>query len=222
MSTQLNLTPLPLLQPHANASAALKAASFKSASFKSASRKPGRPAGGNSGESPEADLSSVFRRHEDFESQERSTAARLSLTGVHLVDGALQLFELLPRLAKLAFRRQALVVGKVFGGFCDERVQIRCGLGRGGGCRGCRSGSRWLRRAQRRGGSAKEGRQRRLEGWSVREPVLKREHNEAQLRHRAPLGLEGNRLRIQCRAPGPNRHPVPHAHPPTLLFPPPH
>src|SRR5260370_38869604 len=159
MSTQLNLTPLPLLQPHANASAALKAASFKSASFKSASRKPGRPAGGNSGESPEADLSSVFRRHEDFESQERSTAARLSLTGVQLVDCALQLFKLRPRLAKLAFRRHALVVGKVFGGFCDERVQIRCGLGRGGGCRG---GSRRLRWAQRRRGSAKEGRQRRL------------------------------------------------------------
>src|SRR5260370_42423836 len=111
MSTQLNLTPLPLLQPHANASAALKAASFKSASFKSASRKPGRPAGGNSGESPEADLSSVFRRREDLESQERSTAAGLSLTGVPLGDSALQLVKLLPRLSKLACPRQPLAGG---------------------------------------------------------------------------------------------------------------
>jgi hypothetical protein len=60
----------------------------------------------------------------------RSTAARLSLTRVQFVERALQLFKLLPCLAELAFRRQALVVGKVFGGFRDERVEIRCGLGR--------------------------------------------------------------------------------------------
>jgi hypothetical protein len=51
-----------------------------------------------------------------------STAARLSLTRVQPVEYALQLFKLLPSLAELAFRRQTLVVGKVFGGFRDECV----------------------------------------------------------------------------------------------------
>jgi hypothetical protein len=70
-----------------------------------------------------------FRRVENFESPEHSTAARLSLTRVQLLQRALQLFKLLPSLAELAFRRQALVVGKVFGGFRDQRVEVRCGLG---------------------------------------------------------------------------------------------
>jgi hypothetical protein len=54
---------------------------------------------------------------------------RLSLARVQLVERALQLFKLLSSLAELAFRRQALVVGKVFGGFRDERVEIRCRAG---------------------------------------------------------------------------------------------
>src|ERR1700680_286330 len=70
-----------------------------------------------------------------FRSEERSTAARLSWTRVQLVDCALQLFKLLPSFAELAFGRQALVVGKVFGCFGDERVEIRCGLWRRCGCR---------------------------------------------------------------------------------------
>jgi hypothetical protein len=51
------------------------------------------------------------------------------LTGVQLFDCALQFFRLLASLAELAFRRQALVVGKGFGSFHDECVEIRCGLG---------------------------------------------------------------------------------------------
>src|SRR3984893_13677224 len=51
----------------------------------------------------------------------------LSLAGVQLVECALQLFKLLSSLAELAFRCQALVVGKVFGGLGDERVEIRRG-----------------------------------------------------------------------------------------------
>ena len=43
---------------------------------------------------------------------------------IQFVEGALQLCQLLSRLAELALRRQALVVGKVSGGFRDERVQI--------------------------------------------------------------------------------------------------
>src|SRR6266849_6389678 len=66
---------------------------------------------------------------------ERSTAARLSLTRVQFVDGALQLFKLLTSLAELAFRCQALVVGEVFGGFRDEGVEVGCEPGRFGGCR---------------------------------------------------------------------------------------
>ena len=42
------------------------------------------------------------------------------MTRVQPVEYALQLFKLLPSLAELAFRRQTLVVGKVFGGFRDE------------------------------------------------------------------------------------------------------
>ena len=64
--------------------------------------------------------------------QERSTAARLSLAlaRVQLVECALQLFKLLSGLAEPAFRRQALIVGKVFGGFRDQSIDIRCGLRR--------------------------------------------------------------------------------------------
>ncbi len=49
--------------------------------------------------------------------QERSTAARLSLPRVQLVDCALQLFKLLSSLAEFAFRGQPLIVGKIFSGF---------------------------------------------------------------------------------------------------------
>ncbi len=49
--------------------------------------------------------------------QEHSTPAILFLTRVQFVECALQLFKLLSSLAELAFRGQALVVGKVFGGF---------------------------------------------------------------------------------------------------------
>src|ERR1700730_11282970 len=63
-------------------------------------------AGGDTGEIPRNP--SVCRSYEDFESPECSTAARLSLTGVQLLDCALQLFKLLSRLAELALRRQAL------------------------------------------------------------------------------------------------------------------
>jgi hypothetical protein len=73
-----------------------------------------------------------------------STAARLSLTRVQFIECALQLFKLLPSLAELAFRRQALVVGKVSAGFRNERIEFSGRLGRrasrplGGGCRGIR------------------------------------------------------------------------------------
>jgi hypothetical protein len=52
--------------------------------------------------------------------------ARLFWARVQFVENALQLFQLLPSLAELALRGQALIVGKVFGCFCDERVQITC------------------------------------------------------------------------------------------------
>src|ERR1700730_2686175 len=74
---------------------------------------------------PEAGPWSVCRSYEDFESPECSTAARLSLTGVQLLDCALQLFKLLPRLAELAFCGEALVIGKVFRSFRDEGIEIR-------------------------------------------------------------------------------------------------
>src|SRR5439155_24327467 len=67
-------------------------------------------------------------------SRHKRAARRLSLTRVQLVDCALQLFKLLPSFAELAFCRQPLVVGKVFGGFRDERVEIRCGFPRGCRC----------------------------------------------------------------------------------------
>ena len=41
----------------------------------------------------------------------RSTVARLSMVRAQFVEGTLQLFKLLSRLAEFAFRRQALVVG---------------------------------------------------------------------------------------------------------------
>ena len=62
---------------------------------------------------------------------------------VQLVDCALQLFKLLPSFAELAFCCQPLVVGKVFGGFRDERVEIRCGLGFPRGCRCASHQFRW-------------------------------------------------------------------------------
>jgi hypothetical protein len=63
---------------------------------------------------------------------ERGTEVELFLARVQLVECALQFFKLLSSLAELAFRCQALVVGKVFGRFGDERVEISCGLGRCG------------------------------------------------------------------------------------------
>ena len=69
----------------------------------------------------------------DLGTQERSTATKLSLPRVQLIECALQLFQLLPGFTEFALRCQALVVGKVFGGFRDERVAILCGLGRRGG-----------------------------------------------------------------------------------------
>lgn len=60
--------------------------------------------------------------------------ALISLAGVQLVECALQLFKLLSRLAELPLRGQALVVGKVFGSFRDEGVEVGCWLGRSGGC----------------------------------------------------------------------------------------
>src|ERR1017187_1562200 len=142
---------------------------------------------------------------EDFESQEHSTTARLSLTRVQFVECALQLFKLLSSLAELAFRRQALVVGKVFGGFRDERAEIRWGLGRRGGspCASLRFRGD-CRCAHRRDRSTKKRRHCRLEGWSIRKPILQSEHDQAQLRHRTPLGLQVNWLRIQQRASGRN------------------
>jgi len=77
------------------------------------------------------------------------TAARLSLARVQLVECALQLFKLLSSLAELSFRRQALVVGKIFGGFRDERIEIdiRRRLGR----RLRRCGGYWRARRRLRG-----------------------------------------------------------------------
>jgi hypothetical protein len=51
-----------------------------------------------------------------------------------------------------------------------------------------------MRLGQRRDRAAKKGRHRRLEGWSVREPILQREHHQTQLWHRTPLSLQINRL----------------------------
>src|SRR3984957_20880093 len=98
------------------------------------------------------------------------TASRLFLRRVQLVECAFQCFKLLSSLAKFAFRGQPLVVGKIFGGFRDERAAILCGLGRRGGC-GCASRRLW-RGAQRRHSCAKKSRHRRFEGWSVGQPIL--------------------------------------------------
>jgi hypothetical protein len=72
---------------------------------------------------------SFFAAVEDLASPKGSAAATLSLTRVQPVKGALQMFKLLSCLAQLAFRCQALVVGKVLGCLDNKRVQIRCGLG---------------------------------------------------------------------------------------------
>ena len=48
---------------------------------------------------------------------------------VQFFECALQLFKLLSSVAELALRSQALIVGKVFGGFRDERVEISSGWG---------------------------------------------------------------------------------------------
>src|ERR1700730_9849064 len=104
------------------------------------------------------------------------TAARLSLAAVQLVECALQFFKLLSRLAELAFCGEALVVGEVFGSFSDEGVEVSRGSGRPAGRR---SASRQVRGrwggAPRGNSCAKEGGHRRLEGRSVRKPILYRE-----------------------------------------------
>jgi hypothetical protein len=41
-----------------------------------------------------------------------------------LFERSFQMLELLPRLSEFAFRGQSLVVGKVFGGFCDPLIAI--------------------------------------------------------------------------------------------------
>src|SRR5207247_5484764 len=103
---------------------------------------------------------------------------RLSLTRVQFVDCPLQLFKLLPRLAELAFGSEALVVGKVSGCFRDERVEIGCGLGRSGGYRCTLHRLRGdCRGVHRRARSTKKRRRRRLESWSIRKPILQREHD---------------------------------------------
>src|SRR6202044_835521 len=108
---------------------------------------------------------------------------KLSLARVQLIKCALQLFQLLSGFTELAFRGQALVFGKVFGGFRDKRAAILCGLGRRGGCRCASRGlSGDWRGAQRRYSSAKKSRHRRLEGRSVRQAILQREHDQTQLR----------------------------------------
>ena len=53
---------------------------------------------------------------------------------------------------------------------------------------------------ERRRALAEERRQRRLERRSVREPILQREDDEAQLGHRAALGLQVDRLGVEQRA----------------------
>jgi hypothetical protein len=60
--------------------------------------------------------------------RETNTTASLFLARTHFVECTLQFFQLLSSLAKLAFSCQALVVGQVFGGFRDERIEIRPGL----------------------------------------------------------------------------------------------
>ena len=95
----------------------------------------GRADGGNTGEVPRSLFWTISRRRKTYGSQGHGSAASLSLTRIQLVECALQFFNLLSSLAELAFRCQALVVGKVFGCFGNERVEIRCGLGRCGGGR---------------------------------------------------------------------------------------
>ena len=125
----------------------------------------GRADGGNTGEVPRSLFWTISRRRKTYGSQGHGSAASLSLTRIQLVECALQFFKLLSSLAELAFRCQALVVGKVFGCFGNERVEIRCGLGR---CGGGQCASQRFRRhcggSQRRGRSAKKGRHRRFEG----------------------------------------------------------
>src|SRR5580704_9324269 len=89
--------------------------------------------------------------------QGRNTAAKLFLPRVQLIECSLQLFQLLARFTELAFRRQALVVSKVLGGFRDERAAILGGLGRCGGCwRASRRLRGACRGAQRRDSAAKK------------------------------------------------------------------
>ena len=64
--------------------------------------------------------------------KKRRTALRSLRDFVQLVERALQVFKLLPSFRELAFSGQALVIGQVSGGFCDESVEIGCGMGHGG------------------------------------------------------------------------------------------
>ena len=125
---------------------------------------------------------------------------------VQLFEGALQRFELLSRFGELALGRQPLIVGEVRGRFGDQRVDV-------GGCPPGGGGSRPVRRGRTPDPSTVAGngpgsvdaaspkrlRMRVLERRSVREPILKCEDDEPQLRHRAVLGLQVDRLRVQQR-----------------------
>src|SRR5207237_8430063 len=104
---------------------------------------------------------------------------RLSLAGVQLVESALQLFKLLPRLAELAFCGEALVIGEVFGSFRDKRVEVGGGPGRSAGCL-CVSPRlrRQCRGAQCRDPAAKKSGHRRPTGWSIGKPLVDREEHQ--------------------------------------------
>src|SRR5260370_9534948 len=80
------------------------------------------------GHSTHLGLSDIRSRQQNTlgANDECSTAARLSLTRVQLLECALQLFKLLSRLPELAFRSQTLVIGEVFGRFRDESVEVAC------------------------------------------------------------------------------------------------
>ena len=122
-----------------------------------------------------------------------------------LLELLLERLEPLPGLAELAFGGQALVVGEIARGFGDQRVDV------GGAAGVAAARRRRARRGRRRRAGAAAGvsvdgalpnsaGQRRLERRPVREPILQREHDEPQLRHRAALGLQVDRLGVQQRA----------------------
>src|SRR5207247_7707727 len=66
---------------------------------------------------------------------------------------------------------------------------------------------------------AEERRQRGFERRSVREPILQRQDDYAQLGHRASLGLQINRLRVEQRASNRNHDQRSPPHVRSLLIP---